>query len=130
MSYETEHIKTTERRRTTRRAGESARRGTERGRGHARQHSAARRRRRKKTGGLAAGIIVVVLIALVGFLGIEAISALSEAKGMLADVEQMKDEIRTAASCVLGSDSDGALDAIGRVDALAERDRETLAKPL
>lgn len=129
MSYETEHIKTNKRRETQGRRSDADRRPAERS-GSARPQRAKRRRRRKKSGGLVGGIIAFVLIALIGFLGIEGISALSEVRGMVSDIDRMKGEIRTAADCALSGDEVGALDALDRIDALAQRDRETIAKPL
>ena len=129
MSYETEHVKTNKRRETQGRRSDADRRPAERS-GSARPQRAKRRRRRKKSGGLVGGIIAFVLIALIGFLGIEGISALSEVRGMVSDIDRMKGEIRTAADCALSGDEVGALDALDRIDALAQRDRETIAKPL
>ena len=128
MSYETEREITNKRLETAERRSDD-RRSAERSE-QARPQRAKRRRRRKKSGGLVGGIIAFVLIALIGLLGIEAMSALSEAKGMLADIDRMKAELRTAADCALSGDSDGALGALDQIDALAQRDRETLAGPL
>lgn len=128
MNYETEHMKNDPQREDRARRSAPDRRATA---GSAdRAHSAARRRRRKKKRGIAPGIIVLVLIALLGLLGIEAMSALSEAKGMVSDVDRMKEELSAAAACALNADPDGAGIALNRIDELARRDRATLAKPL
>ena len=130
MNYETDQVKSPDRHKSVQRAAASDRSDTEKRRSSVRRHNTKRRRRRKKSGGLVGGIVAIVLIALIGFLGIEAMSALSEAKGMLADVDRMKEEIKTAATSALGGDFDSASGALDRVDALAERDRKTLAQPL
>ena len=130
MNYETDQVKSPDRHKSVQRAAAYDRSDTEKRRSSVRRHNTKRRRRRKKSGGLVGGIVAIVLIALIGFLGIEAMSALSEAKGMLADVDRMKEEIKTAATSALGGDFDSASGALDRVDALAERDRKTLAQPL
>ena len=128
MNYETEHMKNDPQREDRARRSAPDRRATA---GSAdRAHSVKRRRPRKKKRSLAPGIIVLVLIALLGLLGIEAMSAVSDAKGMLSDVEQMKNEISAAAERALSGDIDGAGIALDRVDEMARRDRATLAKPL